>query len=255
MSPGHVVSRGTLSLGQVVSGADSLRGRLSRGILSPGHIVSGADCLGAHCLGAHCLGADCLGAPCPPTKILKEELFNQRIRIAKTRKSKPWTINQLKQVLKHLKSGKSRDPHGLINELFKPEVSGTDFQASFLIMANKIKDEVFIPEFMQYANVVSIYKGKGEKTDLANDRGIFLVNIFRSIIMKLVYQDKYDIVDKNMSDSNVGARKNKNVRNHIFVINGVINDVINRKEESVDIQILDYKQCFDSLWLIESIND
>ena len=73
--------------------------------------------------------------------------------------------------------------------------------------------------------------------------------------MKLVYKDKYDIVDKNMSDSNVGARKNKNVRNHIFVINGVINDVINRKEESVDIQILDYKQCFDSLWLIESIND
>ena len=183
-------------------------------------------------------------------KILKEELFNQRIRIAKTRKSKPWTINQLKQVLKNLKSGKSRDPHGLINELFKPEVSGTDFQASFLIMANKIKDEVFIPEFMQYANVVSIYKGKGEKTDLANDRGIFLVNIFGSIIMKLVYKDKYDIVDKNMSDSNVGARKNKNVRNHLFVINGVINDVINRKEESVDIQILDYKQCFDSLWLV-----
>ena len=73
--------------------------------------------------------------------------------------------------------------------------------------------------------------------------------------MKLVYKDKYDIDEKNMSDSNVGARKNKNVRNHLFVINGVINDVINRKEESVDIQILDYKQCFDSLWLEESIND
>ena len=58
-----------------------------------------------------------------------------------------------------------------------------------------------------------------------------------------------------MSDSNVGVRKNKNVSNHLFVINGVINDVINRKEESVDIQILDYKQCFDSLWLEESIND
>ena len=73
--------------------------------------------------------------------------------------------------------------------------------------------------------------------------------------MKMVYKDKYEIVDTNMSDSNVGARKNKNIRNHLFVINGVINDVVNRKEESVDIQILDYKQCFDSLWLEESIND
>ena len=188
-------------------------------------------------------------------KVLKEELFSQRIKIAKTRKSKPWTLKQLQQVLKHLKSGKSRDPHGLIYELFKPEVSGIDFQKSFLIMANRIKDKVFFPEFMQYANVVSIYKGKGEKADLANDRGIFLVNIFRSIIMKMVYKDKYEIVDTNMSDSNVGARKNKNIRNHLFVINGVINDVVNRKEESVDIQILDYKQCFDSLWLEESIND
>ena len=91
--------------------------------------------------------------------------------------------------------------------------------------------------------------------DLTNDRGIFLVNVFRSIIMKMVYQDKYEIIDENMSDSNVGARKNKNIRNHLFVINGVINDVLCRKEESIDIQILDYKQCFDSLWLEESVND
>ena len=73
--------------------------------------------------------------------------------------------------------------------------------------------------------------------------------------MKMVYQDKFDVVDKNMSDSNVGARKDKNIRNHLFVINGVINDVVNKKEESVDIQILDYKQCFDTLWLEESLND
>jgi hypothetical protein len=37
--------------------------------------------------------------------------------------------------------------------------------------------------------------------------------------MKLVYEDKYDKVDASMSDSNVGARKKKNIRNHIFVIN------------------------------------
>ena len=73
--------------------------------------------------------------------------------------------------------------------------------------------------------------------------------------MKMVYQDKFEIVDKNMSDSNVGARKDKNIRNHLFVINGVINEVVNKKEESVDILILDYKQCFDTLWLEESLND
>ena len=58
-----------------------------------------------------------------------------------------------------------------------------------------------------------------------------------------------------MSDSNVGARKCKNIRNHIFVLNGVINEAVNNKKLSVDLQILDYKQCFDSMWMDECIND
>ena len=110
-------------------------------------------------------------------------------------------------------------------------------------MANEIKDNIFFPQFMQCANIVSIYKGKGKKQELNNDRGIFLVNFFRSIIMKMVYLDKYDIVDSNMSDSNVGARKHKNIRNHLFVINGIINDVIVKRKN-----LLMYKS-----WTINSV--
>ena len=99
---------------------------------------------------------------------------------------------------------------------------------------------------MEFANIVSIYKGRGEKSSLENDRGIFIVNIIRSILMKLVYQDKYAIVDKQMTDSQIGARKNKNIRNHIFVLNAIINDAVHTKK-NVDILIYDYRQCFDTL--------
>ena len=91
--------------------------------------------------------------------------------------------------------------------------------------------------------------------DLQNDRGIFIRNMFRNIIMKMVYKEKYYQVDGNMSDSNVGARKDKNIRNHICVINGIINEIINNKNLSIDIEVLDYKQCFDSMWLQETMND
>ena len=143
------------------------------------------------------------------------------------------------------KKDKPRDAHGLVNELFKPGVAATDFQKSFLCMGNNIRREIFVPKFMQYANIVSIYKGGGEKMILDNDRGIFLINLFRSIIMKMVYKDKYHQVDKNMADSNVGARKDKNIINHIFILNGIINEVVNKKNVAIDIEILDYKQCFD----------
>ena len=122
-------------------------------------------------------------------------------------------------------------------------------------MFKKIKDEVSFPEFMEFVNIVGVYKGKGEKKDLNSERGIFIVNTIKSIFMKMVWRDVYEVLDKNMSDSNIGGRRNKNIRNHVFRINGIINEVINGKREPIDIEIVDYRQCFDSMWLSESIND
>ena len=189
-------------------------------------------------------------------KKLKENLFDLRIKLAKLRVSKPWCANDLDLVLQKLKKNKSRDPHGLVNELFKPGVIGSDLKCSMLSLLNEIKRTFHLPEFVQWADITSIYKGKGQKLDLENERGIFGVSVFRSILMRLIYNDKYAIIDSNMSDSNVGARKRKNIRNHIFVINGIIHDVLSsQRKKPIDIQILDYKQCFDSMWLQETIND
>ena len=74
--------------------------------------------------------------------------------------------------------------------------------------------------------------------------------------MRLIYKDKYTLIDNSMSDSQVGGRKGRNVRNHIWILNGIICDVLStRKKMPIDIQIFDYKQCFDTLWLQECLND
>ena len=149
-------------------------------------------------------------------KNMKEELFEMRLNLAKSNKSAPWTMDDLVNTLKELKGGKARDPNGWSNDIFTNEVAGECLKLSMLKLFNRMKMENFIPEFMQNADITTIYKGKGEKYNLENDRGIFLVSIFRSILMRLIYRDKYSIIDKNMSDSQVGARKRKSVRNHIY---------------------------------------
>ena len=101
----------------------------------------------------------------------------------------PWTKSQLRKVLKKLKENKTRDPHGLVNELFKPGVIGNDLEESLLQLLNKVKMEVSFPAFMHLVDIVAIYKGRGQKIDLANERGIFIVNIFRAILMKMIYED------------------------------------------------------------------
>ena len=58
-----------------------------------------------------------------------------------------------------------------------------------------------------------------------------------------------------MSDSNIGARKRRNIKDHLFLIYGIINSVINGGEPCIDLQIYDLEKAFDSLWLEDCMND
>ena len=58
-----------------------------------------------------------------------------------------------------------------------------------------------------------------------------------------------------MSDCQVGGRKGRSIRNHIFIVNCVINSVIQKKSKPIDIQIFDVEKAFDSLWLEQCCND
>ena len=187
--------------------------------------------------------------------LLKTELWELRLEELRASKSKLWTQEDLENVLKKLKNNKTRDPHGLINEIFKPGIIGHDLKMALLKLFNSIKNEQRLPKCLQYANITTIWKKKGSKQDLNNDRGIFVVSVIRMILDSLIYQDKYSDLDINMSCSNIGARKQRNVRDHLFVVNGIINSVLNGESSPVDIQIYDIEKCFDALWLDDCMLD
>ena len=69
----------------------------------------------------------------------QEKLFNLRLDMAKNEKSPAWKMCDLEAAIKSLKSGKCRDPDGLIREIFKDDVMGDNLKKSMLIMYNKIK--------------------------------------------------------------------------------------------------------------------
>ena len=108
---------------------------------------------------------------------------------------------------------------------------------------------------MRLANITSIYKLKNSRQHLENDRGIFVLTVIRMIMDRLLYNDLYPEIEENMSNSNIGALKNKNVRNHLFILHGIINSVLKGEAKCVDIQIYDIKQAFDALWLQDCMND
>ena len=149
---------------------------------------------------------------------------------------------------------KSRNPLGLVNDIFRSDVAGDDLKEAILKMMNKIKAEQCYPKCLEPCNITSIWKRKANRNDFEFYRGIFRVTIFRSILDRLIYNDEINNLDKNLTDSNVGARKHRNIRDNIFALNAIINSIRKENKEALDVQIFDIEKCFDSLWLHEVIN-
>ena len=145
-------------------------------------------------------------------KSRRTKIFEMKLSLAGDEISSDWTMKDLEKVLESLKNNKSRDPKGFVNELFKIENIGDNLKASLLLMMNRIKKTSIVPEIMRYANITTIPK-KGSRLELKNERGIFRCSVLRQILMRLIYDSKYEIIDKNMSEFQMGARKNKGCRN------------------------------------------
>ena len=185
-------------------------------------------------------------------KQVREELCEMRIKKAKLNKTPDWEIEDVKFVIKNLKKKKSRDPLGHSNELF--QMGGNDLSYAVLKCVNKIKDQQTFPQCLQKYNITSLYKNKGSRKDLNCYRGIFRATVLRSILDRLIFNDEYEGIDEKLTDSNVGGRRGRNIRDNIYVLNAIINSVTSGNAKACDISVHDVEKCFDALWAQECIN-
>ena len=181
------------------------------------------------------------------------KLCKNRLKQCKEKKTEPWDISDLKEVLKQLGRDKARDADGYANEMFMLSVAGEDLQLAVLKLLNRIKDKQQFPEALTKCNITSLHKKKA-RNDFENYRGVFRVSVLRSIIDRLMYNTLYDVIDSNLTDANVGARKNRSCRDNLFVLGAVTNSVINGESKPIQVQSIDIQQCFDKLWLEATIN-
>ena len=187
-----------------------------------------------------------------------EEITNKlcltSLKLTKENKSEPWKMDDLEEVLKALAKDKSRDALGHANEIFRSDVAGSDLKLAMLKLMNKIKQKSQYSEALEPCNITTLFKNKGSRKDFFFYRGIFRVTVFRSILDRLMYNDSYPTIDEQLTDGNVGARRQRNICDNIFVLGAVTNSVINGKQPSIQAQIMDVSTCFDKLWLEQTIN-
>ena len=121
----------------------------------------------------------------------------------------------------------------------------------FHIMNKTRQDKLLeLPDIMKTVNVIMIPKPhKSSLHNIQNQRGIFLLSVFRSILMKMLLKDECAKINYFILDSNVGGQKGRRAQDHLFIINGIIFDhARSQKKQPIPIMIYDAEQCFDSLW-------
>lgn len=185
---------------------------------------------------------------------IENELFKEYMKSAADKKTDNWKIEELEEVLKSLKVKKARDHQGLAAIIFKKENCGKQLKLTLFRLLNLLKQTKIVTPNLLKALVTCIGK-QGSLKILKNHRGIFNVSILRSIMMKLIYNRNYDNIENNLSEFNVGARKEKSSLINIFVINSIINEVIRDPTKTpITISVLDFSQMFDSLDLTKAAN-
>ena len=172
----------------------------------------------------------------------RERLCERRLGEAFKNKTPEWTLEDVKYATKSLNSGISKDPYGHPNELFKEGIAGEVLLKAILKLRNKLKSNPSeYPNVIGLCNVTTIYKNKGDKKDFNSYRGVFRTTSLRNIMDRLIYNDEYQGVDESLTDCNVGSRRNRNIRDNLFVMNAVMN-VCKRGEDSpCDINVYEVK--------------
>ena len=135
---------------------------------------------------------------------MKENLWKVRKIMLDRKISQPWNLKDIELAIQKLKANKSKDPNGWINEIFKSEVCGQNLKEALVMFYNTLKNEMFIPNFMNYSNITSIKKRKSKKLNIDNMRAIFSLIIFKKISDNLLLNDLYKDIDENMTNANIG---------------------------------------------------
>ena len=175
---------------------------------------------------------------------MKEYLYQLRYDVCIDKKSKDWSGEELEKALKGMKNNKARDAHGHVYELFK--YGGSDLKNSMLKLFNLVKDKQIYPKIVQPSNITTLYKKKGVKSDMNSERGVFNLVKIRSIQDRLIYNRKYSEIESSMSCSNIGARKERNIRDHLLVLNSILLEESENKNNKLGLSWAKLSARFDS---------
>ena len=158
--------------------------------------------------------------------------------------NKPINMNEITTAIKQLKKRKACGPDGIPNEVLI--FGGHGIHRILLEMFNTIFETENIPSQWKEAEIISLYKGKGDREKMEFRRGITLASNIEKLFERVI--NNRLVKDLEFTEGQAGGRKNRSTTDQLFILKSVIQKAKIEKKKLYIIYI-DIEKAYDKAWL------
>jgi hypothetical protein len=161
--------------------------------------------------------------------------------------NQPFTISEIKSVIKNLKNNKSSGIDMITNEMLK------NGQSILLPAICKLFNTVFnskcFPTKWNISAITPIHK-KGCNFNPDNYRGISITSCLGKCFTSVLSNRLIKYIDDNniISDHQAAFRKSSRTSDHMFVLKSLLNKYTSKKKGKLYTCFVDFRKAFDSVW-------
>ena len=181
---------------------------------------------------------------------LKEKCIRSMEKATKGIEIKSVSKKEYETMKKQLKKKKAPDQEGWRYEWV--ESAGKDLEKSIRKMMNAMLKHRKPAEEWRAMRIKVTTKKKKKKMEMEFKRGLFLTNIISKCVEKILLMRRQDALMESMQPFQNGGTKGRGKEDNLFILNNVIEDYRERKE-NLYLLFADLEKCFDKLHLKDCI--
>lgn len=167
--------------------------------------------------------------------------------------AEPPNNKEVAEAIRQLQSGKSPGPDGIPPEVFKE--GGPHLMEKLTSLFQVFWEREELPRDLKDANIVYLYKNKGDRSSCDNYRGISLLSIAGKILAKVIITRlTLHLLEGVVSESQCGFRANRGTVDMIFATRQ-IQEKCKEQQQDLFLLFVDLTKAFDTvsrtgLWAI-----
>jgi hypothetical protein len=161
--------------------------------------------------------------------------------------SEPLSMDEVRAALLLMKTGKARDPNGIINELL---TRGGEIMITALhTLLSEIWKHEYIPGDWLTAIIIPLYKNSGSRAAFASYRPIALMSVVCKLYETILHKRMSSRLESQqlIGDEQGGFRPGRSTMDHVFVLTEIIAHRRERKQATF-LCFLDLSKAYDLTW-------